>query len=138
MIARWQAERIASGAGRVSGLHALDLLGSILQRAVESERSGRNPARIVRKVRRAPRRKVRPLAPATIEKLRAVSRRRDAVLISVLISVLAYAGLRPQEALGLCRNHVRDRTLLVERAVWLAPARARHAPDAEHVRTCDR
>jgi integrase len=32
---------------------------------------------------------------------------------------LAYAGLRPQEALALCWGHVRDRTLLVERAVSL-------------------
>jgi integrase len=115
MIARWQAERIASGAGRVAVLHALSLLGSILQRAVEGERIARNPARIVRKIKRAARREVRPLAPATIEALRSASRERDAALISVL----AYAGLRPQEALGLCWGHLRDRTVLVERAVSL-------------------
>jgi integrase len=115
MIARWQAERIASGAGREAVLQALMLLGSILQRAVEGERIARNPARIVRKVKRGARREVRPLAPAMVEALRAASRERDAVLISVL----AYAGLRPQEALALCWGHVRDRTLLVERAVSL-------------------
>jgi integrase len=75
----------------------------------------RNPARIVRKVKRGARREVRPLAPATVEKLRAGSRERDATLIAVL----AYAGRRPQEALALCWGHVRDRTLLVERAVSL-------------------
>jgi integrase len=115
MIARWQAERIASGAGREAVLQALMLLGSILQRAMEGERIARNPARIVRKVKRGPRREVRPLAPVTVEKLRAASRERDAVLISVL----AYAGLRPQEALALTWGHVRDRTILVERAVSL-------------------
>jgi hypothetical protein len=78
------AERIAAGAGRVAVLHALDLLGSILLRALESERIGRNPVRIVRKVRRAPRREVRPLAPVTVEALRGASGHRDAVLISVL------------------------------------------------------
>jgi integrase len=115
MISRWQAERIAAGAGREAVLQALMLLGSILQRAVEGERIARNPARIVRKVKRGPRREVRPLAPVTIEQLRAASRERD----TVLISVLAYAGLRPQEALALCWGHVRDRTILVERAVSL-------------------
>ena len=34
-----------------------------------------------------------------------------------LLVVLAYAGLRPQEALALEWRHVRERTLLVERAV---------------------
>jgi hypothetical protein len=34
-----------------------------------------------------------------------------------LISVLAYAGLRPQEAPALTRGHVRERTLLIEQAV---------------------
>ena len=40
-------------------------------------------------------------------------RLRDATLLSVL----AYAGLRPQEALALEWRHVRERTLLVERAL---------------------
>jgi integrase len=37
----------------------------------------------------------------------------------VLVSVLAYAGLRPGEALALTWSHVRERTILVERAVAL-------------------
>jgi integrase len=90
-------------------------VGSILQCAMQGERIARNPARLVRKFKRAPRREVRPLAPVTVEALRAASQERDAVLISVL----AYAGLRPQAVLGLCWVHVRDRTLLVERAVSL-------------------
>jgi integrase len=119
LIARWQAERIASGAGLESVLKALMLLGGILQRAVESERLARNPVRLVRKARRPARREVRPLAPATVEGLRAASDPRDATLISVL----AYGGLRPQEALALTWGHVRDRTLLIERAVSLGEAK---------------
>lgn len=108
-IARWQAERIASGAGRVSVFKALTVLGSILQRALESERIARNPARLVRKARRPARQEVRPLAPRTVEAMRAASNHRDATLISVL----AYAGLRPQEALGLHWRDVGERTLLI-------------------------
>jgi hypothetical protein len=44
--------------------------------------------------------------------LRADGRQRDATLLAVL----AYAGLRPQEALALPWHNVRDRTLLIDRA----------------------
>src|SRR5262249_57030754 len=97
VIARWQAERIAAGAGRSSIHKTLTLLGGILQRAAESGRISRNPARLVRKVKRPQKKGVRPLAPVTVEALRAAASDRDAALISVL----AYAGLRPQEALAL-------------------------------------
>jgi integrase len=115
IIGRWQAERIRTGAGRTSIIKALTLLGGILQRAVESERIGRNPARLVRKAKRPARREVRPLAPVTVESLRRASAARDATLISVL----AYSGLRPQEALALRWGDIRERTILVERAVSL-------------------
>jgi integrase len=115
VIARWQAERVAAKKGRVAILQALDLLGSILQRAVESGRLSRNPVRLVRRIARPRRREVRPLAPVTIEAMRRGSGVRDATLISVL----AYAGLRPQEALALIWADVRERTLLIERAVSL-------------------
>lgn len=109
VISRWQAERIAAGGGTVSVLKALALLGSILQLAFESERIARNPVRLVRKVRKPASAEVHPLAPATIEAMRAASEQRDATLISVL----AYAGLRPQEALGLRWRDVGERTLVV-------------------------
>ena len=40
---------------------------------------------------------------------------------AVLFSVLAYAGLRPGEALALRWGDVRDQTLLIEKAISLAP-----------------
>jgi integrase len=99
----------------VSILQALDLLGGILQRAVEGGRPGRNPVRLVRRIARPRRKEVKPLAPATVEAMRATSGPRDATLLSVL----AYAGLRSQEALALQWCVVRLRTLLVQRAVSL-------------------
>jgi integrase len=62
---------------------------------------------------RAPRRRGRRGLAAPGRQV--VSAPRDATLLSVL----AYARLRPQEALGLCWAHVRERTLLIERAVSL-------------------
>ena len=97
-IARWQADRLAAGAGRVSIFKAQTVLGSILQRALEAERIARNPARLVRKVRRPPQDRGSPAgARRPSRRCAAASQPRDATLISVL----AYAGLRPQEALAL-------------------------------------
>ena len=76
---------------------------------MESERIARNPVRLVRKARKPSKGEVRPLAPATIEVMRAASEPRDATLISVL----AYAGLRPQEALALRWRDVGQRTVMV-------------------------
>jgi integrase len=115
VIGRWQADRVAAGAGRVAVLQALDLLGSILQRAVEGGRLGRNPVRLVRKIARPRRKEVKPVAPKSVEAMRAAAKPRDATLISIL----AYAGLRPQEALALLWGDVREKTLLIQRAVSL-------------------
>lgn len=64
-------------------------------------------------------RAVTPLAPETVEAIRDWLLRRQLVRDATLVSVLAYAGLRPGEALALTWAHVRDRTILVEGAVSL-------------------
>jgi integrase len=116
-IEAFRGDLVATGAGQVSIRKALVLLQGVLQRAVEWRRIPYNPARLVRKPPAGRRRQVRPLPPATIEQMRArllgSGRRRDAVLLSTL----AYAGLRPGEALALTWSHVRERTLLIEQAV---------------------
>ena len=66
---------------------------------------------------RAPERAVRPPAPVTVEQIRAWLQEHGGPRDAVLVSVLAYAGLRPQEALALRWRNVRERTLLVEAAV---------------------
>jgi integrase len=58
-----------------------------------------------------------PLAPETVEVIRDWLLRRRLIRDATLVSVLAYAGLRPGEALALTWAHVRERTLLVESAV---------------------
>ena len=150
-IQRWQAEWIKAGAGPTRVRKALALLSSILQRATEAERIHRNPASLVRPPKPRERAKVRPLVPASVEALRAAmlepapirvaaasasqrpraaydvampgtpqGRLRDATLVSVL----AYAGLRPGEALALRWGDVGEGTLNVERAVSLGAVKA--------------
>ena len=115
VVARWQADRLAAGSGPVAVRYALKLLGSILQRAVEAQHIDTNPTRAVRRASLPRKSEVRPLAPSAVERMRAAASPRDATLISVL----AYAGLRPGEALALRWGDVRDKTLLVEKAISL-------------------
>ena len=115
VIGRWQADRLAAGAGPIAVRHAMDLLGSILEHAFVGGHISANPARRVKKARSPRREEVQPLSPATIEAMRAALDGRDATLISVL----AYAGLRPGEALGLRWGDVREQTLLIQRAISL-------------------
>lgn len=115
VIGRWQTDRLSVGAGPVAVRQAMDLLGSILEHAFGAGRIAENPVRRVKKARRPRREEVRALSPATVEAMRASLGLRDATLISVL----AYGGLRPGEALGLRWGDVRDRTLLIQRAISL-------------------
>lgn len=146
VIASFQGDLIRDGVGAHAIRKAITLLGGILQRAAESKRIAYNPQRVVRKARLPRSAEVRPLAPAAVEAVRAVLPQRDATIVSVL----AYAGLRPGELRGLRWRHVGERTLLVDaektgarRSVrLLAPLRADlgewrsvsgQPPDAAHV-----
>jgi len=119
VIAKWQSSRLASGAGPVAVRQAVTLLGNVMQRAAEAQRIASNPVRLVRKARVPKAAEVVPLAPATVELMRAYllangseHPQRDATFVALL----AYAGLRPGEALALRWGDIRERTLLVQRA----------------------
>ena len=114
---RFAADLAAAGVGPAARRKTLALLGAVLQRAVEWGRIASNPATVVRKPSARPERRVRAIPPSIVEAMRALlladGRQRDATLVCVL----AYAGLRPGEALALRWGDVRERTLLVERAL---------------------
>jgi integrase len=116
LIQRYAAELRSAGVGPAALRRTLVLLQGVLQRAVEWGRIPANPARAVRKPAANRVRAVRPLSPLTVEQIRfellAAGRNGDAALVSLL----AYSGLRPGEALALTWEHVRERTLLVERS----------------------
>ena len=109
-VAVFQGKLVRAGVGPHAIRKAMMLLGAILQRAAEGRRIAYNPQRVVRRVPMPMAPEVRPLAPITIERMRAAaaSEREAAIL-----SVLGYAGLRPGELRILRWGHVRSRTLLV-------------------------
>jgi integrase len=125
VVGRWQADRLAAGAPAESIRKALTLLGGILQRALEAGRIPTNPQRLVRKAAAPATQEVRPFAPASVEAIRAHLRDRDAMFVALL----AYAGLRPQEARALLWAHVGERTLIVH-----APKTRRHRHEPRSVK----
>jgi integrase len=92
-------------------------LQGVLERAVEWGRIPADPSRAVRKPSQRRQRAVRPLPPEQVEHIRAYLLERGRLRDAVLVSLLAYAGLRPGEALALTWGHVRVRTILVESAL---------------------
>ncbi len=89
-----------------------------MQRAVEWGRVPTNAVKLTRKPPKPHRPAVQAIPPSLIEVMRATAARpRDGCATRRCSSVLGYAGMRPQEALALEWRHVRERTLLVERAL---------------------
>jgi integrase len=111
LVAEFQSELRAAGVGEPTIRKTLALLQAVCREAVTWGRLGSNPVKPVRKRAVVRKRSVRPLAPVTVERLR---RELPTDLDKALVSVLAYAGLRPGEALALTWGHVRERTILVE------------------------
>jgi integrase len=139
----WQSERIKSGVNPGTIHKCRTVLSSVLRHAAESEAMAGNPLSLVRPPKSDQRDAVRPLAPATVERIRTAllnpapreipaasagrrtrrryelpavgtsqTRQRDALIVSLL----AYAGLRPGELRALRFEDVREKTILVQRA----------------------
>jgi integrase len=134
LIAELHAAMKSEGSGDSVIRKTLALLQNILERAVEWRRLDSNPARGIRKPSDRRNRVVRPLTPETIERMRAHLLGRGQYLDATLVAVLAYAGLRPGEAIGLGWNDVGERTLLVERAVAFGQLKSTKTGKARTVR----
>lgn len=105
-----------AGAGAPTIRSCLGLLQSMFARAVEWDRARVNVVKLIAKPRVRRARAIKPLRPVDVEALRREMLRRPkhGLRDATLVSVLAYSGLRPEEALALEYEHVRARTILVE------------------------
>lgn len=97
------------GLGAASQRKALLLLSGILRRAVVRGLIPSNPVAMIDKPKTPLAGRPRPLAPATVERIRAQLRPRD----QTLVSLLAYGGLRPGEAMAARWEDLSDRSLYV-------------------------
>jgi integrase len=114
VVANLRADLDTAAVGPATVRRALFVLQSVMRLAALQSKVQANPVRVVGKPRQ-PRRLVRPITPETVERIRAQLSQRDATLVSIL----AYAGLRPGEAFALRWGCIRRRTILVERAIVL-------------------
>jgi integrase len=111
----------AAGVGVQTQRKAVMLLQGILRRAVVRGLIPANPVSVVDKPRQPPTRRPQPFEPLTVEHIRARLGQRDATLVSVL----AYAGLRPAEATSARWDDLGERILHV------------HASKTERARVVD-
>lgn len=108
-----KADLRVAGVGESSIRTCLTLVQAVLGRAVREGVISYNAAAAVKKPSAKRIATVDPITPDAVEKIRRELTGTDALMVSVL----AYAGLRPGEARALEWRHVRAQTLLIERAV---------------------
>jgi integrase len=112
MVEALGPEMVRDGVGVTSANKAIGLLSSMMNRAIVWGYVDRNPCDHVERPRAERKRRVEPLSPTQVESIRARMKLRD----RTLVSVLAYAGLRPGEALALAWEDVGN-TIRVDKAV---------------------
>jgi integrase len=93
-----------AGAGDPTVLYVLAVLQSVMAFAVTDEQIAENPVRSVRKPARAVERDVPPVAPVLVERMRVLMLARNmtnGVRDALIVTLIAYEGLRPEEVLAL-------------------------------------
>jgi integrase len=115
------------GAGPASQRKMLTVLSAVFAVLVEWKRAPVNPVAHVKKPEATPKRIPHPFPPMVVERIRLKLRRRTtkdesgvrALADACLVCLMAYAGLRPGEALALTWGDVGQRTLAIDKAIAL-------------------
>ena len=115
-LEQFAAELADDGFGAATIRKAMSMLQGMLGRAVAWNRLRTNPSPAAKKPAAPRQRALQPFAPVTVERLRRqlLRNRSHGLRDATLISLLAYSGERPEEALALEWPHVRANTLLIE------------------------
>ena len=113
------------GVGNAAQRKVLVVLSAVLTQAVRWKRISSNPVREMEKPPATRARIPRPFPPVVVERIRLRMARREtkdptgarAMGDACLVSLLAYAGLRPGEALALTWGDLGRKTIVVDKAV---------------------
>jgi integrase len=110
VVSNFDARMEKDGAGQATRVKALTVLQSVLKQAVLDGIIRSNPVQAVDKPSQRRERDPILISPVQVETIRAMLNPRDATLVSLL----AYAGLRPEsEGVTLTWARVRDRSILI-------------------------
>ena len=126
LVRRFRATLLERGASNNRANAVLTILSAMLSAAVGDGIIDINPCS---GMKRLPHHKkvIRPLTPLEVEAIRyAMPTPRD----KIIISLIAYAGLRPAEVCGLQWQHIRDGIILVEQSIQdakIGPTKTRTA-----------
>jgi integrase len=115
-VVRFRGELLKAGVGVQSIVKTMSMLQRVFRDAVEAGEAPFNPVKAVQKPAPGPVREVHPLTPLEVERLALDLDLRGYDTSAFLVRLMAYTGLRPQEALALHWYAVRKQTLLVELA----------------------
>jgi len=115
-VVAFRGELIAAGVGPTSIVKTMSMLQRVFRDAVEYGEVAFNPFKAVQKPSPGPSREAHPLTPLQVERLADNLEARGYVRSAMLARLMAYTGMRPQEALALHWYAVRENTLLVELA----------------------
>jgi integrase len=120
VLSEFVAELHDDGVGVPTIRSCLGLLQSVFARAVEWDRARVNVVKLIAKPRGRRARTIKPLRPSDVEALRQqmLLNPKHGLRDATLVSVLAYAGLRPEEALALEYRHLRATTIVIEQK-WI-------------------
>jgi integrase len=110
-VARFRTVIERDGAGAPTVLRVLAMLGSVLSEAVRQGHIATSPTRAVSRPRQRRRRAVRPPTPERVESIRAGL---ESEVEQALVTLLAYVGLRPQEALAAVWSDIAGGKLVVD------------------------
>lgn len=117
VVDEWKTDLSRQGRTNPTIQKAMSVLQLCLQKAVIWGEVQFNPVRDVRKPSAKRLKAIRPATPHTVELIRNRLLTKATLRDATLVSVIAYAGVRPGEALALRWDHVRTKTLLIEEAV---------------------
>jgi integrase len=112
-LVTFKVEIEAAGAGAPTVMKVFTVLGSVLSEAVRQGHISASPTRAVSRPKQRRRRAVRPPTPERVEIIRA---RLDSDVDRALVTLLAYVGLRPQEALAAVWSDMMGDKLVVDAA----------------------